>query len=226
MLFDFLFSDLSFTEIIKYVVFSLCAVIITLSLHELSHGLVAYALGDDTAKKAGRLTLNPLAHIHPMGFIMLLLFGFGWAKPVPIRARNFKNVRVGIILTAIAGPLCNFLIGFFSILIWLGIAISFNGEAVSVAANNISIFFSILSSVSVGLGVFNLIPFPPLDGSKIIGELLPMKWRYKYYSLEKYSSYIFIGIIILLDRFNFISIAVNFVMGLFIQGAAALLSLF
>lgn len=226
MLFRYLFSGLSAADIIKYIVFGLCSVVITLTLHELSHGLAAYALGDDTAKKAGRLTLNPIAHIHPMGFLMLLLFGFGWAKPVPIRARNFKNERVSIILTALAGPLANFIIGFFSELIALVINIVFMDKQDTSVIQNLIIFFMFLARVSIGLGVFNLIPFPPLDGSKIIGELLPMKLRYKFYSLEKYSSYIFIALILILNRFDFISIAVNWVESLFYNGAFAIVTVF
>lgn len=227
MLLNYLFSGLPFSDIIKYLAFGLCSVVITLTLHELSHGLMAYALGDDTAKKAGRLTLNPVAHIHPIGFIMLLLFGFGWANPVPIRARNFKNVRLGIILTAIAGPLANFIIGFLAVFGSVAVlySMSVSGQD-SVPLQNLYTFLSFLASISIGLGVFNLIPFPPLDGSKIVGELLPSNARFKYYSLEKYSSYIFIAVIILLDRFDFIGIAVNWVGNLFYNGAYALLLLF
>lgn len=204
-------------------VFCVVAVIIVITAHEMAHGYMAYFMGDDTAKKNGRLSLNPLNHLDPIGFLTLLVFGFGWAKPVPIRARQFKNVRLGIILTSFAGPLMNFIIAFLSFIgVWAVILFG-NGSQPLI---NLSTFLYIMASMSVGLGVFNLIPIPPLDGSKILGELLPMKLRYKYYSIEQYSRYILIGLILLSRWIDFLSPIVAFVESLLNTLALGVLQLF
>ena len=143
------------------------------------HGFAAYLLGDKTAQYNGRLTLNPLSHIDPLGFLCMVLFRFGWAKPVPVNPRNFKNPKVGMAVTAFAGPLSNFLLAFAALFAYVAIIISGTGRFLTALAT----FLMILGELSVGLGIFNLLPIPPLDGSKIMFMFLPNKavrWFYNY----------------------------------------------
>jgi len=145
-----------------------------ITLHELSHGYAAYRLGDPTAKNAGRLTLNPIRHIDPIGLVMLLVAKVGWAKPVPIDMRYFKDPKRGMALTALAGPACNLILSFISVgavsLVWHVMAET--GGMVTVI---ILSFLANMAVLSLGLGLFNLIPIPPLDGSKILLSFLPAR---------------------------------------------------
>lgn len=159
-----------------------------LPIHELAHGFVAYKLGDNTAKYQGRLTFNPLAHLNPIGTIMIFLFGIGYANPVPVNPRNFKNPKSGMALVALAGPVSNVLMaaicGFFYVFTFkLGLPMPFQ------------FFFYFAASVNVSLAVFNLIPVPPLDGSKILAMFLPDKVYYKYMQYERY---VMLAVIVLL----------------------------
>lgn len=174
--------------------FSAAAVVCALSVHEVSHGLMALACGDDTAKNQGRLSLNPLRHLDITGALMLMFFGFGWAKAVEIHPYRFRNAKRGTILTAAAGPFSNFLLSFVSFFIYYLLAFAFPDNDI---VANCAFFFYILAVISVGLGVFNLIPLPPLDGSKILEELLPVRAKIKYQRIEAYSFYILIGLILL-----------------------------
>lgn len=143
----------------------LAAVFLCLTVHEVSHGLAAYALGDPTARRERRLSLNPLHHIDWLGLGCMVFCGFGWAKPVPVDARYFKNPKGGMALCALAGPVSN---------IALTVLLLFVARwSESAGAVGLSSFLFITAYLSVGLGVFNLIPFPPLDGSKIMAALLP-----------------------------------------------------
>ncbi len=173
---------------------SLPAIVLCLSAHEAAHGGVAYLLGDRTARDYGRVTLSPLAHIDPWGFICLLLFGFGWARPVPVNVSNFKNKRLGMALTALAGPLANLLTAFIAcgLFIWIfpKADISTNPFAYTVA-----LFFRIVISMSVGLCVFNLIPVHPLDGSRVVDAFMPFSWSMK---LQKYQQIIMLVFIMML----------------------------
>lgn len=154
------------------------SVLIALVLHELAHGFVSYKLGDPTPKIQGRLTLNPLAHIDPVGFLCLFICGFGWAKPVCINYDNYKNKKFGTALVSLAGPCMNFIIALFA---------AFGLKFCSVlGVPQLINFFYILFSINVGLGVFNLIPFPPLDGSKILASVLPNKYYDTWMYLERY----------------------------------------
>ena len=144
-----------------------------ITIHEFSHGFVAYKLGDPTAKYSGRLTLNPIAHLDIWGAVCMVLFGFGWAKPVPINPMYFRNRKRDSAICAVAGPVSNILLALVSIMI-----LALLDSYVFVLANNFFISFirSIflqLVYVNIGFAVFNLIPFPPLDGSKILGAFLP-----------------------------------------------------
>lgn len=194
--------------------FSIVALLMVFPVHECAHGLTALAFGDNTAKYQGRLTLNPLAHIDLWGFLLLLGLGFGWAKPVQIDARNFKNRRLGTICTAAAGPLSNIIFCLITYLIY-GILYVY---AVRNSIEWLEIFstlFLYMALYNATFAVFNLIPFPPLDGSKIVGELLPFKLRYQYYNLERYSYIFFVVIILVLNRTNIISILSSGLLNLF-----------
>lgn len=197
--------------------YRLPAVFIGFSFHEFAHAMAAYKMGDDTARLSGRLTLDPLAHIDPLGIIMLVLFRFGWAKPVPINPYNFKDRKKGIILVSLAGPMMNFLIAFLSFLILavLNFKLYFSNEIVDNILFNIYI-------INIGLGIFNLIPLPPLDGSKILAGFLPSRLEYNFYRYEKYSYLLLLLLIftnaidyILGPMFFYAQRAISFFVGLF-----------
>ncbi len=161
--------------------------LLSFSIHEACHGFMAYFLGDDTAKNQGRLTLNPIRHIDPAGFIMLFLFGFGWAKPVPYNPANFKNKKWGSVLTALAGPLSNLLLGFAFALMLSGLFVGKNmlQPEFTNFEEILYTLFGLGVSVNVSLAIFNLIPIPPLDGSKIVFGFLPSKWYFKMLEYER-----------------------------------------
>lgn len=156
-------------------------ILIAIVLHELAHGYAAYLLGDPTAKERGRLTLNPIAHIDILGFLMLIFAGFGWAKPVPINPRYFKNRKLGTVLVSLAGPFTNFLIAITTVIVST-ILIRHNLLTNQIVVK--IIFYIILYNIV--LGVFNLLPFPPLDGSKVLASLLPTKYEIMFYKYERY----------------------------------------
>lgn len=164
-----------------------------LPIHELAHGWVANKLGDNTAKLQGRLTFNPLAHLSPLGTIMIFLFGIGYANPVPVNANNFKNPKRDMALTALAGPASNVLMAFVYIFVYY--AIGHFVSAQSTVAWAVMYFFYFAASVNVTLAVFNLLPIPPLDGSKVLAAVLPYKQYVKYMQYERY---VMIALIILL----------------------------
>lgn len=172
---------------------SLPAIVLCLSIHESAHGGAAYLLGDRTARDSGRVTLSPLAHIDPMGFVCLLLFGFGWARPVPVNIANFKNRRWGMALTALAGPISNFITAFAAYSLYF--VVRMNGS--SAFMWSLAQFLAIVASMSVGLGVFNLIPVHPLDGSRVVDAFLPFSWSLK---LQKYQNIILLVFILALWR--------------------------
>ncbi|MCX7614162.1 MAG: site-2 protease family protein [Clostridiales bacterium] len=154
------------------ILYNIPAVLICITVHEFSHGYVAYHFGDPTAKQAGRLSLNPLRHIDIMGFICLILFRFGWAKPVPVSYGYLRNPKKEMALIAAAGPISNVILSFVFILLS---AVILTFAPASAAVNMICNFLFITAIISTGLAVFNLIPIPPLDGSKIITPLLSGK---------------------------------------------------
>ena len=163
---------------------SVPAVLWAITFHEFCHGYMAYVLGDPTAKRMGRLSLNPLHHLDPVGALMLLVFRFGWAKPVPVDPRYFKNPRRDMVLVSAAGVTGNFLTAiFFGML-----ARFFPGTFLAIPALRQFIFLMIV--INIGLAVFNLIPIPPLDGSKLLYPLLPPFLLEKYFWLERYGFFV------------------------------------
>lgn len=166
------------------VLISALAALFCITFHELSHGYVAYRLGDPTAKNAGRLTLNPIAHIDPMGLVMMIVARVGWAKPVPVDMRYFKNPKRGMAVTALAGPVSNFVLA----LAALGVSslVYYNAPL----GKGTLVCLCVLSNIavlSVGLGLFNLIPIPPLDGAKVLFSFLPDR---AYAFVLRYERYI------------------------------------
>ena len=183
---------------IERLLYSAPAVLIAMVLHELSHAYVSYRLGDPTPKQTGRLTLNPLKHLDPIGSICLLVLGFGWAKPVQINPNYYKNPKVGTLWVSLAGPGMNFLLAFIGSLgvslIYkiTGDSISFQTEAGYRAFLYIFRFLYYFMLINIGLGVFNLIPFPPLDGSKVLATILPDRLYYTWMRYERYGQFILI----------------------------------
>ena len=191
-------NSMSLTQSIKYILVILFSVLLSLSIHEAGHGLAAYLMGDKTAKSSGRLSLNPFAHLDIFGTLCLLLFGFGWARPVPVNPWNFKRKRLGMAITSLAGPLANFILAFIATFLYCFIGkISLSSGTISYRiAYAIFITCECLITTNIGLGLFNLIPIPPLDGSKILGSFLPES---AYFKLLKYERYGFIVLIILIN---------------------------
>ena len=169
------------------IVIQLPILLISLTIHEFSHGYVAYLLGDDTAKRAGRLTLNPISHIDPFGLIMLFVARIGWAKPIPINPHNFQNYKRDTALTAAAGPAANFALAIILSLVFNFIKkanpdILYNSSGLSQFWLSM-LLYAIL--INLALGLFNLIPIPPMDGSKILGGFLSDEAYYRYTAREQ-----------------------------------------
>ncbi len=180
----------------KSIILLIPVILFALSVHEYSHGMVAYRLGDPTAKYAGRLTLNPLSHLDPMGTIMIFLVGFGWAKPVPVDPSYFANPKRDMLWVALAGPAANMVLALLSGLVIRFISV--NPEpflANSFGPSFITMMYRSLH-INLMLAVFNLLPIPPLDGSKILYGVLPPEYEHIAYNLERYGPRVLFGLII------------------------------
>lgn len=160
-------------------------------VHESAHAFTAHLLGDDTAKSQGRISLNPFKHIDLFGTLMMIFVGVGWAKPVPINPDNFKNKKAGMALSSFAGPVSNLILAYLSIIIWRFMLWKSYGSANS--SNFLLTVFEYSVLLNIGLAVFNLLPVPPLDGSRIITLILPENL---YFKVMKYERFIFIALII------------------------------
>ncbi len=173
------------------------AVLICVMVHEVSHGLAAYLLGDPTAKAQHRLSLNPMRHIDPFGALMMLVVGFGWAKPVPVDMRYFKKPRSGMAITALAGPVSNFVLAYLLLLLaYLVLGLLYvTGAVMTDFWFGLIDFLTLLCALSIGLGVFNLIPFPPLDGSKVLGAFLPERIYWKILRYEFAGTFVLMALL-------------------------------
>lgn len=189
-----------FTDLLIGALLTMIVVMFSLSFHEFAHGYVAYRLGDPTADRMGRLTLNPIVHLDPVGTICMLLFGFGWAKPVPVSTRFFRKPKRDMALTAFAGPVSNILLAFICLLIYRLLILAFG----NVSLPSEFVYYIVLYTVqlfwyghilNLYLAIFNLIPIPPLDGSRLLFIFLPDKY---YFGLMKYEQIIKIVFFVLL----------------------------
>ena len=165
---------------LEYIVSLVIAVILAMSIHEMAHGLVSYWLGDPTAKLQGRISLNPFAHVDWLGVLCLLLFHFGWAKPVPIDPSYYKDRKTGIIWTSFAGPVANFLLAFVCIFCLILILKLNPLFLYSDLGSLLESILSMTATLNIGFGLFNLIPVPPLDGSKVLFAFLPDEQYYRF----------------------------------------------
>jgi len=165
------------------------AFLAALTIHEFAHGYAAHLLGDDTAKRYGRLTFNPLKHLDIFGTILILFAGIGWAKPVPINPYNFKDMKIGTALTAAAGPASNFIFAVLAAMILRMLPTGTPNHSV------IALALYVVVHVNILLGLFNLLPIPPLDGSKIIGGFMPDNMYFKWLDWEKKGAYLLMIII-------------------------------
>jgi len=182
------------------------AFLIAITVHEVAHAYVAWRLGDPTARAMGRITLNPLRHIDPFGLIILIIFRFGWAKPVLINPRNFKNEKMGMALSALAGPVSNIALAFLGLIISnIILVFAVNAEiTINSSAGNVIMvalsFFGYFAFLNVWLALFNLLPVPPLDGSRIVNYFLPPHLSRYYEYVERYGLIIIILLMVTVLR--------------------------
>ena len=165
------------------------ALVVVISIHEAAHAFVAHKLGDDTAKNQGRLTLNPLAHLDPIGTLMIFIAHFGWGKPVPVNPYNFKDPVKDSALVSLAGPASNF-----ATALLCSVPLKYFGGAMPVAVSNI---LWTITDLSILLGIFNLLPFPPLDGSKIFAVFVPKKYQARYFTFMQQSQIYFVAFLLI-----------------------------
>ena len=197
------------------------AVLIALTVHECAHGYAAWRLGDPTARSLGRLSLNPLRHLDPIGTLCMIFFRFGWAKPVPINSRYFKKPRRDMAITALCGPISNFLLALLGAFLYIAFLLLFNTILTATEVSRIpylimEYFLTFLYGfhyVNLTLGLFNCIPIPPLDGSRFFLLLLPAKVHYAVLRYERAISIALMLIIFLGVRFGFLSAVADWISG-------------
>ena len=204
-------TGLNIETVIRYLTMAV-VVVTALPVHELAHGLVADRLGHHTAREQGRLTLNPFAHLDLFGTLALLLFGFGWAKPVPVNPSHFKKPKRDVALTALAGPLSNILLALILMVVFK--VYMFYGNINSTAGLMFGQIIYTILWTNLTLAVFNLLPVPPLDGAKILDAVLPLSFQMK---MRKYEKYFYIALILLL-YLGFLQIPLNFLGDMLFSG--------
>ena len=208
-------GQLDFSVVWDYAII-IAASMLCIMFHEVSHGLTAFALGDTTAKEQGRLSFNPLRHVDLWGLLMMAIFKFGWAKAVPIDMRRFKKPVAGMAITALAGPLSNVVLAFLALCIRAG-AVYFNVRSGGAISGFIILFTEYVAILSIGLAVFNVIPIPPLDGSKVLFALLP---RRIYYRVRRYERYGFVLLMVVL-YLGWLDVPLNFCRSFLIENLSA-----
>ena len=209
-------------EWLIHLLLSLPTILIALSVHECAHAWAAYKLGDSTAKNFGRMTINPLKHLDPLGVLCMIVAGFGWARPVPVNSRNLRNPKRDMVLISLAGPASNIVLAFIGLLILriLQVLVLPALSAAAIGAFGVDAiamllqFLMLFCMLNAGLAIFNLLPIPPLDGSHLLALILPSRIYFKYVQYERYISFA----LVLLLVFNVLDIPLLFLRSYLLMG--------
>ena len=201
---------------------SIPSILLALSVHECAHAWAAYKLGDSTAKNFGRMTINPLKHLDPLGVLCMIVAGFGWARPVPVNSRNLRNPKRDMVLISLAGPASNIVLAFIGLLILriLQVLVLPALSAAAIGAFGVDAiamllqFLMLFCMLNAGLAIFNLLPIPPLDGSHLLALILPSRIYFKYVRYERYISFA----LVLLLVFNVLDIPLLFLRSYLLMG--------